>query len=185
MNQFLELFGDKTISWLVAVIVAGVFIYGCYKKVDKYFTDKALKDNEKDQEFKKIISQVKLYPTWHQQSIGAQERIDSRFQATDDKIDKISKSIDVLIGSLSELRDERRRDNATTSRYRIIRFADELRCDKEHTKSKEHFDQILGDIKNYEMYCDSHPDYENDKAKFAIESVRAIYRKNMEDNTFL
>ena len=72
---------------------------------------------------------------------------------------------------------------ATRSRIRVLRFNDEILHDIMH--SKEHFEQILGDIKAYEMYCESHPNYENDKAVFAIAKIRETYQQCLNEGTFI
>ena len=65
---------------------------------------------------------------------------------------------------------------------RIQRFADELYGNVLH--SKEHFDLILMDITAYNNYCDTHPDFLNEKTKFAEEIIRDKYEKCMRERTF-
>lgn len=72
---------------------------------------------------------------------------------------------------------------ASLSRTHILRFGDEIRHGVVH--SKEHFDQVLLDIKKYERYCDEHKDYENDVAHATIDLIRKKYQTCLEKNTFL
>ena len=74
-------------------------------------------------------------------------------------------------------------NTASTCRYRLIRFDDELRHNVKHTQ--EHFDQILDDITLYERYCKEHPNYPNSKAVLAIENIKSTYIKCREENSFL
>jgi len=74
-------------------------------------------------------------------------------------------------------------NTASTCRYRLIRFDDELRHNVKHTQ--EHFDQILDDITLYERYCKEHPNYPNSKAVLAIENIKSTYVKCREENSFL
>ena len=74
-------------------------------------------------------------------------------------------------------------NEAKNARYRILRFNDEILCQKKHTE--EHFNQILEDIDMYEIYCKEHPKYPNSKAIFAINNIRKIYQKCVEENLFL
>lgn len=74
-------------------------------------------------------------------------------------------------------------NTASTCRYRLIRFDDELRHNVKHTQ--EHFDQILDDITTYERYCKEHPNYPNSKAVLAIENIKSTYVKCREENSFL
>ena len=73
--------------------------------------------------------------------------------------------------------------NAMQSRYRIIRFDDEIRHDAKHTE--EHFDQILDDIDIYERYCNEHPKFSNNKAVHAIKNIERVYESCRLNNTFI
>ena len=72
---------------------------------------------------------------------------------------------------------------ASLSRTHILRFGDEIRHGVIH--SKEHFDQVLLDIKKYVRYCEAHADYENDVANATIDLIREKYRKCLDENKFL
>lgn len=85
--------------------------------------------------------------------------------------------------SLNRLAKMIAENEATTCRYRILRFNDEILHDQKHTK--EHFDQILDDVTRYEKFCAEHPEYENNKAVMAIENIKRVYQKCSNDNTFL
>ena len=74
-------------------------------------------------------------------------------------------------------------NTAVSSRYRILRFDDELLHEVKHTK--EHFDQILYDIDVYERYCNEHPDFKNNLAVMAIKHIKNVYQKCSRDNLFL
>lgn len=176
MNYFLQLFGDKSIGWAVAIIAAAVFLYGCYKKVATYFADKAIRETEKDREFNDVMIQVRKNQEWHQQSIDVHDQIN-------EVIKEIGQKLDGLNSELQDMKKEMSQDKATTCRYRILRFADEIRYGTKH--SKEHFDQILDDITTYERYCDRHPEYENNKAVLAISNIKTIYQKCVCEGTFL
>lgn len=72
---------------------------------------------------------------------------------------------------------------ANTRRYRILRFDDEIRHNQKHTK--EHFDQIMDDITEYERYCSGNPNYKNNKAVLAIENIKKTYMVCARINDFL
>ena len=176
MDYFLQLFGDITIGKAVVFLCAIGFMFATYKKIEKYITDKAFKERENNEKFNQVIDQVEQYPKWHEQSI------DIRTKLTD-SINGLGKKLDSVNHSLGELRRENGENQASTFRYRILRFDDEIRHDAKHTK--EHFDQILEDITEYEKYCNSHPDYRNNKAVLAIENIKRIYRECSDEGTFL
>ena len=72
---------------------------------------------------------------------------------------------------------------AKQCRMRILRFNDEILQKARHTK--EHFDEILDDITEYERYCETHPGYRNSKANMAIANVEAIYQRCLAEKNFL
>lgn len=69
------------------------------------------------------------------------------------------------------------------ARARILRFNDEVLLNRKH--SKEHFEEILQDIDMYEKYCNTHPNYKNNKAVFAIDTIKEVYKKCLKDKDFL
>lgn len=93
-----------------------------------------------------------------------------------DKMDKLENDV-------AEVKKEVAESSAVTSRYRILRFDDEILHEVRHTK--EHFDQILLDIDVYEGFCDEHPDFKNNLAVMAIRHIKQVYQKCSTDNSFL
>lgn len=166
MEYFLELFGGITIKDVAFLIMAIIFLYGCYKRVKQYFSDKAVKDKEKDDQLQEVIDQAKKYPEWHQQSLDIRLELSTSISSLSEKIDALSNNIKLI---------EKKNDvnRITTCRYRILRFDDEIRHNDKH--SREHFDQVIDDINEYEIYCVQHPDYKNNKAMMAIENIKDVY----------
>lgn len=118
------------------------------------------------------VSKIKINPwSWIAKKIG--KALNGEVL---DKLDVQGKEID----KLREICDER---EANDCRYRILRFDDEIRHSARHTK--EHFDQILGDIKSYEDYCSDHPKYRNNVAHFAIQNIKNTYQRCESENSFL
>ena len=165
---------------VVMVISAMVFLYGIHKVVLKYVSNKITKSNERAAEWKKIAEQVQLYPKWHDQSIQIRDELAKSINDLTQKVDATNKT-------LGEMQLKSKRNYATTCRYRIIRFNDELlqKGEREILHTKEHFDQILDDIDEYEDYCRQDPDYRNSKAVMAIKHIRQVYDKCGDEGTFL
>ena len=92
------------------------------------------------------------------------------------KLEKVEKDV-------AEVKKEVGESSAVTSRYRILRFDDEILHDIKH--SKEHFDQILLDIDVYEKFCDEHPYFKNNLAVMAIKHIKTVYEKCSRENSFL
>ena len=98
MDYLIKLLGDYSIGWAITVIAALVFLGLCYRKVEKYFSDKAIHEKEKNEQFKKVMDQVNMYPTWHQQSLEIQQQFNTSIaelkegmEKQQEKLDKIEK----------------------------------------------------------------------------------------------
>lgn len=92
-------------------------------------------------------------------------------------------SVNELRNELQSLRyisDER---EAKAARIRILRFGDEIYQGTMH--SKEHFDQTLDDITDYEQYCATHPDFKNDMTAITVQTIKETYQKCLEKHNFL
>lgn len=176
MEYVLKLLGDAPVKTVVLVIGAAIFLYGCYKKIEKYFSEKAVREKENDERLHKVIAQAENYPKWRQQSITIREQLNASIGDLGDKMDSINAAIE-------ELRKENGVNRASVRRYRILRFDDEIRHEERHTK--EHFDQILKDITEYEKYCSEHREYKNNKAVLAIKNIKRVYEKCANEGTFL
>ena len=95
---------------------------------------------------------------------------------TDEKIDKIAKDLDEHIKQQEE-------EKASNARRNFLIFNEELYANKYHTK--EHFEEVLRNIDDYEDYCAEHPLYENNKAELAIDNIRRVYQNCLKNHTFL
>lgn len=82
--------------------------------------------------------------------------------------------------SLRSISDER---EAKSARVRILRFGDEIYQGTMH--SKEHFDQTLDDITDYEQYCATHPEFKNDMTVITVQTIKETYQKCLEKHSFL
>ncbi len=174
------MFGGITIGQVAVFIAAIAFLGGILKVVWAYVSNKIVKSNEEATEWKKIAEQVQQYPKWHKQSIEIRDELAKSIQELSTKVDETNKTLDTM-----QLRNKR--NYATTCRYRIIRFNDELLQKGEHEilHTKEHFDQILDDIDEYEEYCNIDREYRNSKAVMAIKHIRQVYQKCTDEGTFL
>lgn len=176
IEAFLKVFGDLPVSEAVVVGAAIIFFINAAKEIGKYYRGKWEIEKEKEQQMQNVINQVKMYPKWHEQSVGIQNDYNKAFERIDEKLDELNAA---MVAS----RVKREEGVALTWRYRILRFDDEIRHEVRHTK--EHFDQIMEDITDYENYCRDHPDFPNNKAKFAIINIKNIYEQCVRENSFL
>ena len=176
VEEFIKVFGDITVGTVVVFVAALVFIWKLYTIIKNHLVEKYKQEEEKERKVREVIEQAKKYPEWHQQSLDIQKQFS-------DAISSIESSQRNNLKSLSRLETMIAENEATTCRYRILRFNDEILHGQRHTK--EHFDQILEDITRYEKYCEGHPEYENNKAVLAIDNITRVYRKCSDENAFL
>lgn len=97
--------------------------------------------------------------------------------------DRTNEKLDRLTALVQEVSDRVDTSSATNARTRILRFDDELINGVHH--SKEYFQQILEEIDTYESYCEKHPNYKNSACTLAIEHVRHIYARLLEERAFI
>ena len=128
------------------------------------------------------IAPIKINPfTWLAKKIGNALTADLKsdlkndFNELNDKVNNIETKLETHI-------NENKKERVADYRARIIRFNDEIMEGKTHTK--EYYNNILEDIDKYEAYCNSHPDYPNNKAVMAIHNIKAKYEEHMENNSF-
>lgn len=118
------------------------------------------------------ISPIKLDPwTWLARKIGR--------AINGEVLEKVEK-LESQVNNLKNTFEER---SAKDARTRVLRFGDECLHGDRH--SKEHFDQILRDITEYETYCDEHPNFKNNMAALTIGSIKASYQERLRNHDFL
>ena len=91
--------------------------------------------------------------------------------------------LDTLETKLDDHIQENTVNEVSQTRKRILRFNDELLHKEKH--SREHFVEILTDIDDYEHYCNSHPNYPNNRAVLAIENIKRVYAECLQEDDFL
>ena len=118
------------------------------------------------------IAPVKLNPwSWLARKVG--RAINGEVL---EKVDRLEKDVT----KIKESADER---TAIACRVRILRFGDETLHGVLH--SKDHFDQILTDITEYERYCAAHPNFKNNMTVLTSARIQEIYAERLEKNDFL
>lgn len=93
-----------------------------------------------------------------------------------EKVDEMSKELTEIKGDISE-------QKAVECRTNILRFGDEVLHKQRHTK--EHFDQILADIDEYDKYCAAHPDFENHRTEETSKRILHVYEQCLIVGDFL
>lgn len=96
---------------------------------------------------------------------------------------EVLEKVEQLENRVNNLKDTVEERAAKDARTRILRFGDECLHGDRH--SKEHFDQILRDITEYETYCDEHPSFKNNMAVLTIGSIKGNYQDRLRNHDFL
>ena len=107
-------------------------------------------------------------------------------KATEKKgaIANLTKKVDDIGTKLDSHISEDEKSKAIHARQRILRADDEIRHGVLH--SKEFFDSVLeDDIKFYQEYCNTHPEFPNAVALSAINNIMRVYEKCKAENSFL
>ena len=96
---------------------------------------------------------------------------------------ELMEKVDSLEKKVEKMAQEEQLQRAKDARTRVLRFGDELIHGDHHTK--EHFDDVLRDITEYEKYCDDHPKFENDQMHITAEYIKETYHKCLKEHSFL
>ena len=108
--------------------------------------------------------------------INRHDKKHDRLKDITEAIEKLTEKVDAL----DQKGDER---NAINMRVRILRFRDEMLAGQNHTHDS--FQQVLGDIDEYEKYCEGHPDFRNNQTVATIEHIKRNYAERLERHDFL
>lgn len=111
-----------------------------------------------------------------QQITDINNKIDSNNEEVKAQIAKIDAKVDKIDYQFNE-------NKAVEARTRILRFGDEVSHGKNH--SRDHFQQVLLDITNYNQYCADHKEFKNDMTKITAERIREDYMIRDRNNDFL
>lgn len=123
-----------------------------------------------------LVALVGIIPTVISNGKKTRKNIKESQDAAKKDMEKMQTTLDAHI---REDEDERARNQ----RYRILRFYDEMCEDREHSES--HFEDILDDIDDYEKYCESHPQFRNNRGKVAMTYIKDSYGKIKSKGGFL
>ena len=115
-----------------------------------------------------MVALIAIIPTIISNRKKTEQSIKDMTETTDKRVDKLQASFDSHC-------DEYEAAKAASQRYRILRFYDEVCEGRKHSES--HFEDILDDIDEYELYCDTHPKFKNNRGHVAMRYIRDIYDK--------
>lgn len=99
------------------------------------------------------------------------------------EVASLKQDIQAVKEDIQGVKDSDAERDAKSARARILQFGDEIIHDTKHTK--EHFDDVLQDMDDYERYCKSHPEFKNNRTHATTQHILDIYHKCMEEHSFL
>ena len=123
-----------------------------------------------------LVALVGIIPTVISNRKKTQESLKETTEAIEKRMDKLQSSYDTHVADYEAAR-------ASSQRYRILRFYDEVCEGRKHSES--HFEDILDDIDSYENYCEHHREYKNNRGHVAMQYIRDTYARVKAKGGFL
>ena len=99
-----------------------------------------------------------------------------------DELKTVKDEQKVIKAELAEQKAEADKREADGWRADILRFNMELVKHTKHTR--EDYIEILDIIDKYEAYCDTHPEYENNRAVHAVANIERCYDDRLKNDDF-
>lgn len=130
-----------------------------------------------------LIAIVTIIPTIISNRKKTQDSIAELKTELKSDIRESNEDIEAVKQSLARHIKEDEDSKNRQARIRILRFYDEICEGKRH--SENHFEDIIEDIDDYESYCQSHPDFKNNRGKTACEHIKDVYQKVKAEKGFL
>ena len=106
----------------------------------------------------------------------------SRSDSKDEKDNEVLKEIRDLRSDVSQLRDDVERHNIERKRASILQFNDELANDVNH--EHESFLEVLDLIKDYQKYCNEHPNFLNGRTEQSCDNIHRTYERLFDKGKF-
>lgn len=120
LDQFLELFGEVTISEIVVVILAGVFLFLIYRQIKKYIStkinDQKKRDEEERQQLEKLDaawSATQKCPEYRKQNIAVQQLLEGEIQ-------EIKTNLQTMMSRFEEIEEQNKKRECSKLRDMLL-----------------------------------------------------------------
>lgn len=80
MNEFVEIFGDFTVGYVVSFITACIFMVTMYNKTKKYFLEKYDSEQQKNGQIEEMLTEIKEFTEYRRESMKMQGIINEQIQ---------------------------------------------------------------------------------------------------------
>ena len=103
LDEFLAVFGEITISQVIVIILAFVFLFLIYHEIKKYVAakikmqqEKAAEESEQKRKLEEAYSVTQKYPAYHQESIQIRASLQQEIQDVNNRFDTIMKRLEEI-----------------------------------------------------------------------------------------
>lgn len=153
LEQFLELFGNVTITGIVTFVLAIFFGYRIYKEVVKFLDNKknlAVQKHEaekqKDEQLKSVLEEVSKYPEYREQSRAIQKE----FRDEIDGLRVTQQSIQDTLKDMQERQDRRERNKLRNKLLQSYRYYTDLEKNPSQSWTRMESEAFWALFKDYE-----------------------------------
>lgn len=153
LEQFLELFGNVTITGIVTFVLAIFFGYRIYKEVVKFLDNKknlAIQKHEaekkKDEQLKSVLEEVSKYPEYREQSRAIQKE----FRDEIDGLRVAQQSIQDTLKDMQERQDRRERNKLRNKLLQSYRYYTDLEKNPSQSWTRMESEAFWALFKDYE-----------------------------------
>ena len=153
LEQFLELFGNVTVTGIVTFVLAIFFGYRIYKEVVKFLDNKknlAIQKHEaekkKDEQLKSVLEEVSKYPEYREQSRAIQKE----FRDEIDGLRVAQQSIQDTLKDMQERQDRRERNKLRNKLLQSYRYYTDLEKNPSQSWTRMESEAFWALFKDYE-----------------------------------
>lgn len=85
LSEFIDLFGDITVFQITELLIAGAFMFFCYRKLRNFIRqnmndqlERAKVEKIRDEQLKEALDAVRKYPEYRKQSVDIQKKLEAQ-----------------------------------------------------------------------------------------------------------
>ena len=126
-EQFLEIFGNITVSKIVVIILAGLFCYKGYKQFvaflknkEKIVIQKYEAEKEKDEQLKVALEEVSKYPQYREQSRKIQQEFRMEIDGLKNAQENLANTQNNICETLKTMQEKQERRERNKLRDKLL-----------------------------------------------------------------
>lgn len=159
-EQFLQTFGDVTLSKIIVIVLAIVFLFGIYKQIKKFLDNKKkvlIEKHEaekiKDEQLQKVLEEVNKYPQYREQSRQIQKQFREEIDGVKESQQRLAESQQEIIESIKDMRqkqEKRERNKLRDKLVQLYRYYTDEKRNPEQTWTKMESEAFWELFRDYE-----------------------------------